>query len=165
MSWPSEKKCTYHHLIYIGPYCKIYCPEIVLWQRNNFFILNTGHNGKKEHCCNCMYSKKFKKYEKLDKVILLHKSNCNKNICKYKYNIYFIMIMKFTIILFLYSTALLPYIMQNLRTMYWMYYISGNLMVLACVQLYTINCCSPWVLILSQEAVFTTKNIYAVTPL
>lgn len=108
---PLKKKCTYHHLKYIGPYCKIHCPEIVLWQRNNFFILNTGHNGKKEHSCNCMYSKKFKKYEKLDKVILLHKSNCNKNICKYKYNLYFIMIMKFTIILFLYSTALLPYIM------------------------------------------------------
>lgn len=58
-----------------------------------------------------MYSKKFKKYEKLDKVILLNKSNCNKNICKYKYNLYFIMIMKFTIILFLYNIALLPYIM------------------------------------------------------
>lgn len=58
-----------------------------------------------------MYSKKFKKYEKLGKVILLHKSNCNKNICKYKYNLYFIMIMKFTIILFLYNIALLPYIM------------------------------------------------------
>lgn len=58
-----------------------------------------------------MYSKKFKKYEKLDKVILLHKSNCNKNICQYKYNLYFIMIMKFTIILFLYNIALLPYIM------------------------------------------------------
>lgn len=73
--------------------------------------MNIGYNGKKEYSCNCMYSKKFKKYEKFDKVILLYKSNCNKNICKYKYNIYFIMIMKFIIILFFYNIVLLFYIM------------------------------------------------------